>query len=315
MKIKENKFSTISILFLCLFVLFNNIYAQEDTIRIDTNLITVPLTVLDREGRYLSNLKKPDFQIFENGIEQEIVLFEPAEKPITVLFVLDVSSSMLPHKENLLVAINAFASQLHPNDQVMVSSFFQWTNMLVKPTKVSEFQTGFNLKMSKSPDCPTTYLYNAVDNSLDKIEKIRGRKAIILFSDGIGDGWGISAEDTLRKAEEQEALIYAVQFGTFPSEPSRFVDKKTYFERIEKINGYMQDIAIQTGGRRYHIEDISNLEETFKKVAEELRQQYRIGYYPKESGKQGERRQIKVKVNVPNAAVRARNSYIVGANK
>jgi VWFA-related protein len=77
----------------------------------------------------------------------------------------------------------------------------------------------------------------------------------------------------------------------------------------------MRNLAQKTGGRHYQVENISNLAETFAQVAKELGQQYSLGYYPKQSGKKGERRQIKVKVKIPNMAVRARDSYIVGTSK
>ena len=97
----------------------------------------------------------------------------------------------------------------------------------------------------------------------------------------------------------------------FSDIPPSYVKKKNYFDKIEKAESYMKDLALKTGGRAFQVEDISNLEETFKMVAEELRRQYSLGYYPKEAGKNGERRQIKVRVKIPNAVVKARDSYIV----
>ncbi len=106
-----------------------------------------------------------------------------------------------------------------------------------------------------------------------------------------------------------------MQFNTSPKEPSRFVSNKKFYEVIDEANNYMLDLAKITGGRSYKIKDISNLEETFKLVADELGQQYSLTYYPKQSGKNGERRQIKVRINIPNLAVRSRDSYVVGNSK
>ena len=146
------------------------------------------------------------------------------------------------------------------------------------------------------------------------MKKIRGRKAIILFSDGRGSGLNASAKSNLRDAEEQEVLIYTVQFGAF-SLPSPYVDEKRFFKWREIANSYMRDLARKTGGRHYQIENITDLGNTFGEIADELGRQYSLGYYPKTEGKKGERRQIKVKVRQPNLSVRARDSYVVGSKK
>ena len=165
-----------------------------------------------------------------------------------------------------------------------------------------------------------TRLYEAVEFSLKYMKKIRGRKAIILFSDGLNSGGLVSdfrsyttARDNLRDAEENDALIYTIRFGSFPLNPPSYANKEYYYKRIEEIDQYMKDLALKTGGRPFQVEDIANLEETFKMVADELGKQYGLGYYPKplENGQKKQVRQIKVKVNKPNLAVRARSSYVI----
>ena len=305
-----------TLFYLFVAMLFSNVnFAQDDVIKVDTNLITVPATVLDRNGRYVPNLKKENFQIFENGIEQEVTFFESVEQPFTILFLIDVSSSMIPHKENLSLAVNTLTSRLRPNDQLMVLSFFQWTDLLLKPTKINELSKKVMFKIREDSDCPGTYLYNAVDDALKRLKKIRGRKAIVVFSDGLGTGFGITAQDNLRDAEEQEAIIYTLKFGIFPSEPPIYASRKIFFERVNETNAYMHHIAAITGGRNYQVENIFNLEETFKLVVEELGQQYSLGFYPKNQLQTGEKHQIKVKVRQPNLAVKGRDSYVVGEQK
>jgi len=286
---------------------------EGDVIRVEANLVTVPASIMDRDGRYITNLRKEDFQIFEDGVEQELAVFAPAEEPFTVLFLMDVSSSMSPHKENLERAVNGFISQLRPDDQLIATAFFQMVDLIVPATRVSELRGGIKPKIKQEADCPT-YLYDAVDNALNRMKKIRGRKAIVLFSDGGGGvGFSATAKGTLRKAEEQDALIYTVQFGTQLAEPDPFykMNKKYYFEEIQKINNYMKDLAQKTGGRYYRVADISNFAISFRPVADELRRQYRLGYYPKGKLEAGQRRQIKVSVRQPNLVVRARDSFTV----
>lgn len=311
----NNKTKSIFIALSYLFVitLFSNVnFAQDEVIKVDTNLITVPVTVTDRDGRYITNLKKDDFQIFDTGVEENVDFFRSVNEPITVLLLLDISGSMSYHLADLTTAATAFVNQLRPNDQVMATTFADDVYTVFNFTEVKHLEKGFKLKQRRDS---TTRLYDAVDYSLHKMKKIRGRKAIVVFSDGAGEALFASAKSNIKDAEEGEAIIYTVQFDTFSNTVSSNVSKKKLEAFIKVANTYMQTLAQITGGRRYQVEDISDLEKTFAQVANELSQQYSLGYYPKETGVKGERRQIKVRVNIPNAAVRARDIYVVGEQK
>lgn len=301
-------------LFLCIILIFSAfVYGQDHVIRVKTDLITIPVTVLDRDGRYVTNLKEENFQIIENGSEQQVAFFEPVDQPFTVFLLLDRSSSMTEHLAQLNNAANVFVNQLRPNDQVIVASFANDVAVLIKRASAGDVER--DIKVQRRPGDSHTMLYDAVDFSLNKMKKIRGRKAIIVFSDGAGDGVFASFKGNLRKAEEGDSLIYTIQFDTFPRAISPQVSPKVFHQRINTANAYMKMLPTVTGGRSYRIDDISNLEATFNAIAQELRQQYRLGYYPEVPGTTGERREIKVKVNITGAAIRARDSYIVGANK
>ncbi|HMG76328.1 MAG TPA: VWA domain-containing protein [Pyrinomonadaceae bacterium] len=280
---------------------------QDDVIRVDTNLITIPATVMDRDARYITDLRKEDFEIFEDGVQQQVAFFASVEQPFTILFLLDTSGSMSYRIDDLIRAANTFVIQLRPNDQLMIVSFDEWSKVLVKPTMVSDLKEG--IKLSHTGDF--TWLYDAVDHGLKRMRKVRGRKAIVVFSDGVNTGSSGTAKSTLRTAQEQEALIYTVQFDTYRRGPSRYGDDREYLKRVEKANIYMKDLAQKTGGRHYQIENISDLEKTFGLVADELRRHYSLGYYPKTKLEPGQQRQIKVRVRQPNLVVRARDSYTV----
>ena len=281
--------------------------AQNDVLSISTDLVSVPVSVFDRSGKFVGGLNSDSFSLFENDLKQEIVHFDSTSAPFTVLMVLDTSGSMTEFMPDLARAANAFLRQLRPDDQVMAIKFSDQIENLFPLTRVRDFRESIKLKpKSREGD---TILYDAVDYALKRMRTIKGRRAIVLFSDGVGVGIA-SAFGTLRDAEEQEALIYTIQFGSFSSEPTNGVSRKAYLKRIEEINGYMRNLALKTGGSSYHIETIVNIDKTFRQIAQELGQQYTLGYYPDETGKNGERRKIKVKVNVPNAVVRSRNEVI-----
>lgn len=280
---------------------------QDEVIRVDTNLVSIPVSVTDRDGRFALGLKKENFLIFENGIQQEIDVFEAVETPFSVMLVLDTSGSMESFMPTLADAASEFVRQLRPEDRVMAVKFSDQIESLFPLTRVADLKTSFKLvPKSREGD---TIVYDAVDHALKKMRSIKGRKAILFFSDGVGVGIA-SAKGTLRDAEEQEALIYTIQFGSFAEKPMGGVSEKFYRQRIEEINSYMRDLAMKTGGRPFHIDNIENLSATFRQVAKELGQQYTLGYYPERPGKNGERRKINVKVDIPNVAVRSRNEVV-----
>ena len=276
-------------------------------IRVDTNLVSIPVSVLDHDGRYITDLRKEDFQIFEDGVEQQVPFFAPVEQPFTILFLLDMSGSMGYRLADLASATNAFVKQLRPDDRLSVVLFADFPWVLLHTTRVSDLRE--NIKLRQRTDQHGTMIYDAVDDAFKRMKKISGRKALVLFSDGYGSG-NSSAKDNLRKAEEQDALIYTVQFNTLPSKPPRYLNQKEYFKEIEEGNRYMKDLAQKSGGRYYLIDTLPDIEKTFGFVADELRRQYSLGYYPKNL-KAGQHRQIKVKMRLPNLVVLARDSYTV----
>lgn len=306
--------SNIALILLLLLVPFSKVgYAQEDVIRVDANLVRIPATVLDRDGRYVTNLRREDFQVFEDGVEQEIAYFEPTVHPFTALLLIDNSGSMRNYAANLARAANAFVKQMRPDDQLIVATFSDGgqIHVFLEATKKRNLKIRILLQARTGDYFTTTF--DAVERGIKYMKNFQGRRAIILFSDGEQYGNKASAKSNLRDAEEQEALIYTIRFGVFPTHQpgyTGYVSKKDQYKLTEKANGYMQGLAQKTGGRSYQVDDIADLEKTFSTVAEELGQQYSLGYYPKKQPEAGQRRQIKLKLHPPNLAVRARDSYI-----
>ena len=281
---------------------------QDDaTVRIETNLVTITASVMDRDGRYLTDLRQEDFQIFEDGVEQKIAFFEPVDRPFTVLLLLDISGSMSTRLQDLVRAANIFVSKLRPDDRLIAATFVDTLHVVLKATRVDQITT---IKVRPHRGERSTMIYDAVDDALNIMKKIHGRKAIVLFSDGIGTGVFATAKGTLQRAEEQEAIIYTVQFNTASREAPPYISRKAYLKELEEANTYMKELASRTGGRSFQIENISDLGQTFGQVADELRRQYSLGYYPQSKNGSSQRRSIKVKVLRPGAIVRARDSYV-----
>jgi Ca-activated chloride channel homolog len=308
---------------------------ENDILRVETNLVTIPVSVFDRNGRFVSGLRQEDFKIFEDGKEQEVGYFGTTEQTATVVLVLDTSPSTELRIEEIQNAAISFVNQLKPTDQVMVIEFDENLHVL---SELTNDRAKLAKAIKKADFGDGTSLYDTIDNILAKrLKKIEGRKAVVMFTDGV-DTTSYKADyySTLLLAEESEAPIYTIYYNTINdnndggglmtsplppgiSLPGQFPgiggqSRPLGTSPLDYARGrrYLEDITDKSGGRLYNTEENRNLEETFAYVAEELKRQYNIGYYPTEAGQKGQRKLLKVRVERPGTVVRARESYIVG---
>src|SRR5689334_267189 len=184
-----------------------------DVIKVNTSLVTIPVSVMDRDGRYVPNLQKEEFRIWEDGVEQEVAFFQSVDKPFSVVLMLDTSPSTQFRLEDIQDAATSFVNQLRNDDKVMVVSFNDNIKVL------SEFTTDRNkleraIHRAKTGD--GTRLYDAVDMVInEQLSHVQGRKAIVLFTDGVDTtSKRASYQSNIMDAEELDALIYPVQYDT-----------------------------------------------------------------------------------------------------
>jgi VWFA-related protein len=296
----------------------------DEVVKVETNLVTIPVSVFDRNGLYIPGLHQQDFKIFEDGREQEIAYFGTTDKPFTVILLLDTSPSTAYKIEEIQAAARAFVDQLKPQDSVMVIEFDADVHVLTEATNDRE-KIYKGIRRADFGD--GTSLYDAVDFSLRKrLSKVAGRKAIVLFTDGVDTtSYKANYDSTLDQAEESDSLIFPIYYNTFfgnrgiSSTSLPFPGQGTIYTRgvtaREYALGrkYLDELSTVTGGRVFRPEATpGGLTAAFEGIAEELRRQYNIGYVPDTEGKAGQRKQIKVRVNRANLVIRARDSYIVG---
>ena len=304
---------------------------QDDgeVISVETNLVSVPVSVFDRNGLYIPNLRQTDFKVFDNGEEQAITYFGSSEKPFTVVLLLDTSPSTEYRIEEIQRAAVAFVDQLKPQDKVMVIEFDGNVHVL---TEATGDRDAIYKAIKKADFGGGTSLYDAVHFALAKrLKAVEGRKAIVLFTDGV-DTTSLKADydSTLAMAEESESLVFPIYYNTFfdtnrgistggggglgfPFPNVIRAPAGTTAEEYALGKRYLEDLAAYTGGRIFRPEATpGGLTAAFEGIAEELRRQYVIGYVPDKDGKPGERRRIKVRVERSNLIIRARDSYIFG---
>ena len=325
-----------------------------DVIRVDTTLVTLPVSVMDRDGKYIPNLRKEDFRLWEDGTEQTVAFFSAVDKPFSVVLMLDTSGSTRFRIDEIQDAAIAFVNQLRSDDRVMVVSFDESINMLADFTSD---RSRLRDAIRRTRTGGGTRLYDAVDQVINRhLGRISGRKAVVLFTDGVDTTSKHATYDTnLRDAEELDALVYPVQYDTSssnasggsnwpgagrPSSPAEAVigilgsilsnrnggrrrsgggggtggggsgGTGTTRHDYDLASRYLRDMAQRTGARTYEADSTQSMSSAFGNIADELRRQYSLGYYPKTPARAGQRRHVKVRVNQPNLAVRTRDTYV-----
>ncbi len=310
----------------------------DDVIRVETNLVTMPVSVLDRNGRFVTGLTERDFRIFENGKEQKVDYFQSVEQPFTVILMIDVSPSTQYKIDEIQDAAIAFVDQLRNNDKVMVVAFDDSTHILSPVTNDRRLLRNA-IRQAEFGD--GTSLYESVDRVINsELARIPGRKAVVLFTDGVDTtSRRANYESTIADAEETEAIIYTIRYDTQRDQsgggmgsgkigvggiisillggkipPGGIGGGAAGSSPAEYRKGkqYLDELSRKSGGRNFEALSLANLENAFSGIAEELRRQYSLGYYPETVGKKGDRRQIQIRVLKPDLVVRAKTSYIVG---
>lgn len=301
-----------------------------DTIKIDTNLISVPVIVSDRNNRYVPNLQLELFRLFDNQVEQKISFFDTGEEPLNVVLMLDTSLSTSGVLDDIKKAAKAFIKELRPQDRAMIVTF-DWQEQKLSTLTSNRKELESGIKQAKVGKVAGTVLHDAVmDVSRQILQPIRGRKAIILLSDGNDHGSVFTPEELLQTQSEADAMIYSIYYQPdamrFLGPPPGFPFPRPYAQgppgrgpgrrdgrgrRPFGVEGFdlMEKLAEVTGGRFYQGET-KNLKETFALIAEELRHQYRLGFYPDELKRDGSVHALQVKVNLPDVSVRSRREYL-----
>jgi VWFA-related protein len=250
---------------------------------------------------------------------------------------LDTSGSTYFHLSEIKEAAITFAKQLRPQDRVLVVTFDRLVMILTEAT--SDLNVVTDVIQRNAVSGFSTRVYDAIELVIkQRLDKIPGRKAIVLFTDGVDtSSYHATYKSTLRDVDERDILIYPVEYDTsdfIPTNQTTFttVTKKSnlpggssqitytgptstigvagsYTPDYKLADQFLHELAEKTGARLYQANDKIQLAEAFRKVAEELSHQYSLGYYPRTTLQSGERRLIKVRVEQPDVAVRARESY------
>jgi Mg-chelatase subunit ChlD len=422
---------------------------RDESIKIDTNLVTVPVIASDRNDVYAPDLRQDEFTLFEDGVQQEIVFFATVKEPFHVALMLDTSASAQEKLGQIQNSANAFINQLQPADRVKIISFDDTVREL---SGFTSDRSELRRAIDGARPGEGTKLYDAVKLALNNLARVKGRKAIVLFTDGVD--WRSDStryEDNLQAIEESGVIVYPIRYDTrpeteemlrnqrealgetdlgvifggpnnrlprgttpptvpsgggppiaggrggqndpyrlpvppvtlpvpgnrypdrypgggrlpddrvpgggrypddrypgggrfpddrvpggrrypddrypggggYPSDPSRYPDTRRRGDENISIlldglyrtgDQYLNEIALKSGGRLYRADTLRDLPAAFTNIANELRNQYSLGYYPTNGQRDGKFRKIQVKTTRKNVVLRARPGYRSAAN-
>jgi Ca-activated chloride channel family protein len=290
----------------------------DDVIRVKTTLVNSPVLVIGRDGKFVPNMRREDFEVFENGVKQEIAYFAPVEHPFTVAILIDTSRSALFDLQDIQEAAIAFVDKMRAGDRALVVTFSNDVTVLAEPT--SDHDALRNAIRSSRPG-GNTRVYDALKTVLtEKLARVEGRTALVLFTDGVdNDSRNATFESALQQAAKSDTLIYPVQFSTYdyikarsPSSEFKPPEGSGFSEQdYQRADVFLHKLAETAGTGLYPAFDISDLERAIGSIVDELHNEYSIGYYPRTKGQPGETRTVEVRVSRPQLTVRARGGYVV----
>lgn len=266
--------------------------AQQPTFRTGAQTVPVYVTVTDANKRLVGDLQREEFEIFDEKARQEIILFDNEIQPVTVAVMLDSSGSMTMNLDLLKQAAEQFIIRLLPDDKGRVGYFND------KIAFLSDFTNDRDLIISSIRDMQfgnPTRLFDAVAFSLDELKDIEGRKVILAFTDGADTASRVGQGEVLRRAREEEVMIYGIGLE------AEFLQTRTRPDRA------LRRMAEETGGGYFELKDTDDLGPTFTRVAQELHSQYLLGFEPQKPD--GKVHRIEVRVTRPGLTARGRRTY------
>jgi len=259
-------------------------------IRIDTSLVLIPVSVTDPLNRFVTGLEREHFKIFEDKIEQSIAQFASEDAPLSVGLVFDTSNSMGAKLQKSRQAAAQFFKTANPDDEFFLIQFNDRPEMIVPFTSnTEEIQNRLTFTQAKGRTALLDGIYLAM-NSMKKAKN--PRKAVLVISDGADNSSRYTESEIKNLVREADVQLYAI--GIFESIGARG-------RTAEEISGpqLLNDLAEQTGGKHFAVENVNELPDVAAKIGIELRNQYLLGYSPKNGDRDGKYRKVQVKLVQP----------------
>jgi Ca-activated chloride channel family protein len=280
---------------------FGVLWAQEANptiFRTETRLVVLHATAEDKEGRLMMDLPKSAFQIYENGVRQEIKSFRREDVPVSLGLIIDSSASMTNKRDRVAAAALALVQSSNPDDEVFIVNFAGTPSLDVDFTSdAKQLKKGLARVDSRGETAMRDAIRTAIEHLKGRNKK--DKKVLVVVTDGNDNSSLASLEAVMRAAQQSEVLIYSV--GLLAEETPREADK---------AKRALDALAHATGGQAYYPKDVSEIDRIAPQIAHEIRNQYIVTYSPNNQELDGSFRQIRVLVDSPSVnTVRTRTGY------
>ncbi len=301
-----------------------------------TQTVAVYATVTNAEGRLVPDLGRDDFTVEDEGKRQVLTLFANDVQPITVVMLLDRSGSMVPNFALEEKAAEAFVREMGPKDKARIGSFSK-SVQVDPPEFTSDHAALMKILQNNLQGEGPTPLWNAVNTGIDDLLLEEGRRVVLVFTDGVDGPMNFSnrnksLKDVMKRAEQENVMVYAIGLAGENGMPTAFARPGDAGGRglppggvgglggrgmggyshtglqLEKPDEGLPKIAAATGGGYFELKSKDNLVFTFERVADELHQQYVLGFTP--AVLDGKLHSLTVRIVKPQLTVRARKSYL-----
>ncbi|MBX7218442.1 MAG: VWA domain-containing protein [Blastocatellia bacterium] len=271
---------------------------ESDTLRINTELVLLNVSVSDEKGKYVTGMKEGDFEIYEDGVLQKLEHFTAEDTPFAAAILIDSSGSMKTKLGRARVAAARFQDLIRTSDAVAIYSF----NSVVE--RVQEFSSEHDVsnKLWNVEARGATRLFDCLNVSLDGLaERKETRRAVVIISDGEDTNSGVTFKHMLRRALDEDVLVYSVDL----------VDPASMARDAAGLQAgrMLQELAEKTGGKYIRSPGGQLLDQKFEEIVKELRQQYTLGFYPKDSSQNRSYHKLEVKLRRPGLRLRTRQGY------
>lgn len=314
-------------------------------IRSRVNLVEVSCTALDGNDKPLKGLHAEDFRIFEDGAEQRIAHFDASTEPASIAVVMDASPSIYRELREMRAAARALAEVLAPQDEIGVVAFSREAHLLLPLTRDRALleRALQSPELARVANESTSNIYRAVYlTARDLLKGRSGRKAILLLTDGQDSGLGLnwnpasagaqpgetsgrlSFEDVVRELAAEEIEVYAISTEPHPRSmtpawlsarrSNTLIAEETRKAGVPIYTAYLAELVRRAGGQLFFLREIGTLGDVYRCIAETLREQYVLGYYPVAGTSKPGWRALRVELPGRNAALTYRVAYYVPAS-
>ena len=275
---------------------------QGPTFRSSTRIVPVITTVTDAQGRLVPNLEQEEFTILDNGKPVEISFFQNDVQPFTVVVMMDYSASMTANLDVLEAAAEQFLLRLLPADKGQVGAF---SDKIQFSGEFTNDRDDLIFALDDLQFGNPTRLYDAINESMEMLKPVDGRKVVLVFTDGDDTASRIGFGDVLDRAREEEVMVYAIGM-----ESEYFNGARMTRTRPDRA---LKRLAEETGGGFFELKKSDDLASTFTRVAQELHSQYTLGFTP--TVLDGKEHKLVVRMKQTGMTARARKTYIASEER